>query len=102
VNPLAWWLSLPAAIREPIRSAAFSAFLAIQTAFLALLGAAIADGHATSPADLSGYIYTHLWGAALGLVLPAAYRARQKSIAVANTIQLLDGTTAVVTPPKGS
>jgi hypothetical protein len=86
---------------EPLKSALFSAALALQTALLTLVGAAAAEGHVSSPADLWAYLVGHWWAALLGIVLPAAYRARQKSIAVANTIQLAGGASAVITPSKG-
>jgi hypothetical protein len=81
VNPFAavygFWLSIPPPIREPIKSSAVSGALGLQTGFLTLAGAAIADGHATSPQDLLGYCAGHWWGALLGIIVPAAYRAQQ-------------------------
>jgi hypothetical protein len=39
---------------------------------------------------------------AVGLVLPAAYRARQGRVAAENTVNLPNGGSAVLIPPKGA
>ena len=96
-----WWQNLPASIREPVKSAAVSAFFALQTAFLVLVGAAAQAGQIGSPQELVHYFVTHWWGVAVGLVLPAAYRARQGRVVAASTVQLPSGATAVITQPKG-
>lgn len=86
----------------PLKSALVSAGLALQTALLTMIGTASIEGHAGSPGDLWAYVSGHWWAALVGLLLPAAYRARQKSIALSNTISLSGGVTAVITQPKGS
>lgn len=97
------WQSIPTSIREPIKSAIVAASLALQTAFLVLVGAAAQAGALGSPAELIHYIGSHWWGVAIGFVLPAAYRARQGSVAAASTVQLPSGAIAVITPPpKGT
>lgn len=97
------WQSLPPTVREPCRSAIVASTFALQTAFLVLVGAAAQAGAVGSPAELFHYICTHWWGVALGFVLPAAYRARQGSVAANSTVQLPSGAVAVITPPpKGT
>ena len=93
------WESIPPPIREPIKSAIVASFFALQTAFLVLVGAAAQAGALGSPAELVQYITSHWWGVAIGFVLPAAYRARQGSIAANSTVQLPSGAKAVITPP---
>ena len=95
------WNDLPPAIREPIKSAVVAIAISVQTCFFALLGAAVQAGAAGSPQDLLCYIWTHAWGVAIGIILPAAYRARQGRVAAENTVYLPNGVSAVLTPPKG-
>ena len=93
------WNALPSSIREPVKSAIIASGIALQTAFLVLVGAAAQAGQIDSPATLAHYFCTHWWGVAIGLILPAAYRARQGHIAANSTVQLPSGATAVITPP---
>ena len=81
MNPVAWWESLPASVREPCKSATVATGMGLQNGALVLVGAAAADGHLTSPLDLVTYCAGHWWGVAVGVLLPAAYRARQGFIA---------------------
>ena len=97
-----WWAGLPASVREPIKSAIISASLALQTAFLVLTGAAAQAGQIGDPGTLLHYYSAHWWGVAVGLVLPAAYRARQGRVAAENTVSLPNGVSAVLIPPKGT
>lgn len=98
---IAWWLALPTAIRNPIQSGLVATAFSVQTAFLVLVGAAAQAGAVASPGDLLAYVGSHWWGVAIGFVLPAAYRARQGSIAAANTVPISGGGTAVISVPKG-
>jgi hypothetical protein len=95
------WTSLPPAIREPIRSGFVAISIALQTAFFVLVGAAAQAGQIGTPTELLHYGCTHWWGVAVGLVLPAAYRARQGRVAADNTVPLPNGGSAVLIPPKG-
>lgn len=96
-----WWQSLPSQIREPVKSAVIATTLSAQTAFWVLLGAAVQAGSANDPQTLLTYFWNHAWGVAIGVVLPAAYRARQGRIAAENTVALPNGSSAVLIPPKG-
>lgn len=95
------WQQIPPSIREPIKSAVVSISLALQTAFFVLLGAAVQAGQADSPSDFLHYACKHWWGVAIGLVLPAYYRAQQGRRAAENTVALPNGGSAVLIPPKG-
>lgn len=95
------WQRLPPETKEPIKSAIVSTGLALQTAAFALLGAAVQAGEASDPGALARYFIAHWWGVAIGLILPAAYRARQGKIAAENTVNLPNGASAVLIPPKG-
>lgn len=96
------WQRLPPSVREPIKSAIVAIAISVQTCFFALLGAAVQAGAAGSPQDLLCYIWTHAWGVAIGIILPAAYRARQGRVAAQNTVNLPNGVSAVLIPPKGT
>jgi hypothetical protein len=95
------WESIPTAIREPIKSGFIASFFALQTAFLVLVGAAAQAGQIGTPVELTHYFCTHWWGVAIGLLLPAAYRARQGKVAADNTVPLPNGGSAILIPPKG-
>jgi hypothetical protein len=97
----AWWGGLPASIREPLKSAIVATGIALQTAFFVLLGAAVQAGQAGDPLTLLRYFWAHAWGVAIGILLPAAYRARQSSVNTANTVNLPNGASAILIPPKG-
>ena len=91
MNPFAalyaWWNAIPAAIREPIRSAAVSGSWTVQTAFWVLLGAASSDGANDTPQHFLQYIGGHYWGVIVGILLPTAYRARQGFLAATSVVQ---------------
>jgi hypothetical protein len=96
------WQLLPSQVRSPIKSGLVATFFALQTAFLVLVGAAAQAGQIGDPLTLLHYFSAHWWGVAVGLVLPAAYRARQGRVAAENTVNLPNGGSAVLIPPKGS
>ena len=96
-----WWQSIPLAIREPIKSAAVSTGLTLQTAFWILIGGAIQNGFAGSPGAVAHYFLASWWGVAIGILGSAAYRARQGHIAAENTVPLPNGASAILIPPKG-
>lgn len=96
------WQHVPPQIREPIKSAVVAASIALQTAFFTILGAAVEAGRASSPGDFLAYAQQHWWGVAIGILLPAAYRARQARTAAENTVNLPNGGSAVLIPPKGA
>ena len=96
-----WWQSLPSQVRSPIKSALVAIGISLQTAFLVLTGAAAQAGQIGDPLTLLHYFSAHWWGVAVGLVLPAAYRARQGRVAAENTVNLPNGGSAVLIPPKG-
>lgn len=98
----AYWQSLPSAIREPIKSGIVATSFALQTGCFVLLGAAVQAGQADTPADTLAYFAGHWWGVAIGILLPAAYRARQGRVAAENTVNLPNGGSAVLIPPKGT
>jgi hypothetical protein len=108
VNPFAaaykFWMGIPTPIREPFTSAVVSGAFGLQTVVLTLFGAAIADGAARTPGATLAYFLGHWWGALLGIIVPAAYRARQAADRVSNTVLTPEGATVTVLkgPPDGT
>jgi hypothetical protein len=104
-NPLAalyaFWMTTPAPVREPIRSAVVSVGWGAWTAICTLLGTAVQSGHAGDPSSTLNYLAANAWGAFIGFLIgsggSATFRAMQAKTRVANTISLSDGTTAVIT-----
>ena len=96
------WNSIPPAIREPIKSGFVAIGISLQTAFFVLLGAAVQAGAAGDPGTLLQYFWAHAWGVAIGILLPVAYRTRQSKITAENTVNLPNGGSAVLIPPKGT
>ena len=85
-----------------MKRAAVALALATQTAFLIVIGNAAQAGAIGSPQDLWSYFTGHWWGLAVGFLLPAAFRARQGRVAAQNTVNLPNGGSAVLIPPKGT
>ncbi len=93
---------LSVSVREQIKSAAVSFALGLWTTLLGAAGIAFAEGSLATPALTWSWLQTHWWGILIGFLVggatSATYRAQQAKTRVANTVQLGDGTTAVVTP----
>lgn len=103
MNPLAAlygsWMGVPAAVREPVRSAVVSLGFGLQNIAFALYGGyAVYAGELHVDQSLHGFLAFcgKAWFVTLGATLSAAYRAKQSAKNVANTIALDDGSQAVV------
>jgi len=103
VNPFAalydFYNGIPAPIREPARSAVVSSAWGLQGAVVTLIGAAAADGQAGSPGSTWHYLLLHWWGAALGIILPAYYRAQQGFKASTQTVSTSSSVSVPQPPP---
>jgi len=105
VNPFAaiyaWWLSIPTAIREPLKSATLSAYHGLLTALGTAAGIAFSAGQLDSPQHAFAWLEQSWWGILIGFLVGGGYsaqfRARQANVRVANTVQLGDGVSAVFT-----
>ncbi len=113
-----WYESIPASIREPVRSAVVSSALGLWTALTTSAGIALSDGSLSTPTSTFSWVQEHYWGILIGFVVGASasatHRAQQAQARVANTVTLAGGTTladgspitegstVVVTPPPNA
>lgn len=103
MNPMAWWKSLPDSTKEPIKSAFVSGLWSALTVMGTLFGAYFADHPAGDASAWGGFFWYLLSPHSIGALaagVAMAYRAKQASTRVANTVQLETGETAVLQSPK--
>jgi hypothetical protein len=94
---LGWWTSnIPASVRSFVISSA----LGLQSTTVAAIAVGYALGLCGTFGATMHFLATAWWGICLGTFFGVGpyYRARQGAVAAANTVQLPDGATAVVTP----